>query len=147
MIPSITGKPPLMKQEYISVEMSQKFQLKEGEYYGEILNGQPHGQGTLKYNIGGSYVGNFLHGQKHGQGHMTYGENYSYQGEWQYNQRNGEGTLQLGPLLLQGIFKDDALWEGKMTLIHPGVGGENPIYYQKGKRVNSQPFSNHCSMQ
>jgi len=41
------------------------------EYVGDLLKGEPHGEGTLTMANGDVYEGHFQKGLRHGQGKMT----------------------------------------------------------------------------
>ena len=65
-------------------------------YFGEILNGQPHGEGEMTWADGRKYEGEWKRGKRHGTGKYTYsrestGDNYS--GDWLDDKRSGFGTL------------------------------------------------------
>jgi hypothetical protein len=63
-----------------------------GKYYGEVLNGKPHGYGELKYYDFHKYIGCFKNGKKDGWGEMrtTVG---SYIGEWENDKKHGYGVF------------------------------------------------------
>jgi len=71
-------------------------------YKGEILNDEPHGQGTLTLNNGDQYVGGFLNGKKHGQGTYTWKNGDQYEGEW----KNGDQY--------EGEWKNGKQWQIKL---------------------------------
>jgi hypothetical protein len=54
--------------------------LKEGTYHGEVLNGQPHGKGILKFNDGSVYEGTFENGTRTGYGKMIWPNGEVYEG-------------------------------------------------------------------
>ena len=63
-----------------------------GEYVGEITNGEPDGNGTLTLSNGEKYVGEWKNGKVHGQGTLTYLDGEKYEGEWKEGKENGKGT-------------------------------------------------------
>lgn len=72
-----------------------------GTYDGCVLNGKPHGEGTLYY--GGRdgldrYQGRWSDGRRHGTGTLYYAPGnpdnlVKYDGQWQLDQATGRGTL------------------------------------------------------
>jgi len=63
------------------------------EYQGDILNGEPHGFGRLRYAEGRSYKGQFRFGLFHGRGVQDLGNGGAFWGEFQDGKRHGKGTL------------------------------------------------------
>ncbi len=90
-------------------------------YVGEVIDGQPHGQGemvydhsssfrvyngtwqqgirsgtgTMKYANKNEYSGEWQEGQPNGKGKMKYADGFSYEGEWLNGKRHGQGILML----------------------------------------------------
>lgn len=56
----------------------------ESTYVGELKNGVPHGQGTLRYKTGSEYKGAWKNGNRHGQMTSTY-KNFKKIGIWENN--------------------------------------------------------------
>jgi len=81
--------------------MEQKVYPNGDVYLGQLLNGEPHGQGTMKYADKSVYDGEWEEDLKHGTGTMTYsfGKNYGkdvkdvYNGEFQNDEMHGIGTM------------------------------------------------------
>jgi len=72
-------------------------------YYGEWVDKQLNGWGTLIWYDGEKYVGNWLVSKRHGWGEMTYKNGDTYKGEWVDNDFSGwgvftseDGTMQEG---------------------------------------------------
>ena len=82
-------------------------QIRGRTYIGEVVNGQPHGQGTLTWPSGNNYVGGWKGGRRHGQGTFT--------------------TIN-GPIHI-GVWKSDEPWEGIRYL----ASGEIAATYSNGK--------------
>ena len=57
-------------------------QFSRGKYSGEVLAGEPEGQGTLLMNNGDKYEGSFSKGTFEGQGKYTWSEGKIYTGEF-----------------------------------------------------------------
>jgi hypothetical protein len=64
-----------------------------GVYEGTLLEGMPHGKGTLNYFNGDKYTGDFVNGHQHGSGTMKYSNNAEYIGEYVNGIQNGKGTF------------------------------------------------------
>ena len=75
-------------------------QLKIGKavYEGEVINGKPHGLGTLRYDGGDQYVGAFIDGKRSGLGVMIFcssrdkASHARYEGEWTADMMSGYGV-------------------------------------------------------
>jgi formylglycine-generating enzyme required for sulfatase activity len=62
-------------------------------YSGDILNGKPHGQGTVTFVDGKKYVGEFEYGKKHGHGTLTDLNGTIFVGEFKDDKANGQATI------------------------------------------------------
>ena len=87
------------------------------DYYGELLDGKPHGKGTIKWSNGYVYEGEVIDvkGQctRHGNGEMTwpssekYPKGMKYIGEWKNDKQEGVGKMIWhGIAEVVGDFKD-----------------------------------------
>jgi len=84
-----------------------------GRYKGEIKNGLPNGQGTVKTTLGEKYGGEWKDGNFDGQGTMFFPNGHKYVGEFRDGYRNGQGTFTYpdgGKYV--GEFKDNKPWNG-----------------------------------
>ena len=91
----------------------------EGNYTGEMKNGERHGKGTYIYyqkgdSIEKKYVGEWKNGERNGKGEYTeyrYGSSNGirYVGDWKNDERNGYGTETFGngKILYEGQWEDD----------------------------------------
>ncbi len=61
-------------------------------YVGELLFGDPHGQGTTRWRSGAAYDGGYRFGDRHGRGEMRYAGGGSYQGAWRDGRFEGRGV-------------------------------------------------------
>ena len=61
-------------------------------YFGEVLNGEKHGNGTFIDKNGDKYVGEWKNDKMHGRGVFS-NPNISYEGEMKNGQMNGQGIL------------------------------------------------------
>jgi hypothetical protein len=90
-------------------------------YTGKILNGKPHGQGSLIHTsesrAGNMYVGSFFNGLYHHSGTYTWGMDHLYKGEWDSGDRCGLGTMKYssGDVYV-GEWLDNK-WHGYVTLL------------------------------
>ena len=107
---SVTQKPePIKKPIESELEVSEpaainevikhsepevkQLELSENEsYYGEVLNGTPHGKGRFSYSNGNYYDGEWDEGKFHGKGTYYYANGDSFTGEWHMDKRQGVGT-------------------------------------------------------
>ena len=104
-----------------------------GEYVGEITNGEPdgngtltlsngekyvgvwkdgkeHGQGTFTWYDGRKYVGEWKNGKVHGQGEFTWSNGDKYEGEWKKGEKHGQGTV---------TFSGGGKWIGEFRRVKP----------------------------
>ncbi|MEN1760237.1 dynamin family protein [Anoxynatronum sibiricum] len=68
------------------------YEVRMGDYVGEILNGKPHGEGTWTNNEGRKYVGEWAEGKRHGRGTLTLADGDEYVGEYFEGKRHGQST-------------------------------------------------------
>ena len=60
----------------------QTIKSSNGIYKGEVVNGKPHGKGTLKFDTGNQYTGEFKNGKYDGKGTYTFNDGRKVSGEW-----------------------------------------------------------------
>jgi hypothetical protein len=112
----------------------QKQQTPEGNYHGELQNGQPHGHGQLIYNQGQvpfgehfdapkKYEGEFRNGQPHGVGELTFKNKDVYRGQVQSGVPAGQGQMTFGKN-----------WKGKSLEDLEGM----EIFPEKGDTVTGE---------
>lgn len=63
----------------------------EFDYKGGILNGKPHGYGSVKYKNGIKYTGNYKNGFRDGKGTLTWENGENYTGEFKNDFITGSG--------------------------------------------------------
>ena len=122
-----------------------------GEYVGEITNGEPDGNGTLTLSNGGKYVGEWKDGKEHGQGTFTWDDGRKYVGEWKNGKVHGqgeftwsngdkyEGEWKKGGKYSQGTvtFSGRGKWIGEFRRVKPwNITGYDKDGYITGKFVN-----------
>ena len=71
---------------------SSMIKYRGGSYAGDLLNGVPHGAGTLKASDGYIYSGEFKVGKFNGQGTQTWADGRKYVGQFKDDKRHGHGT-------------------------------------------------------
>lgn len=100
-------------------------------YYGEVIDGKPHGRGTIRWGESKQYAGNFVNGKRSGEG--KYINSYTdaetglehrivYTGTWSGDRMNGSGTWREtveapgGPVVSDairiGLFRNNQLNRG-----------------------------------
>ena len=122
----------------------QELNLLDGKYVGEVLNGQPHGNGKITYKPDDSkkrvsfegewnkgerikgriiwsdntwYEGELKNSYFHGYGIRLYKSGRKYVGNWDMGKRSGLGVLynEKGKVIYEGSFKNDE-YNGQGTL-------------------------------
>ena len=80
--------------QFPSLSIAEVLSLDDGSSYeGQVVDGVPHGYGTMSYSKGDEYVGEFQNGNIHGRGTMSYANGEQYVGEWKDNEITGRGTF------------------------------------------------------
>ena len=64
-----------------------------GVYEGDVVNGEPHGRGKMKYSWGDVYEGDWENGNKHGKGTYKWTDGRVYVGDWKDDLRSGKGVV------------------------------------------------------
>ncbi|NBC29208.1 MAG: hypothetical protein GVY29_04360 [Spirochaetes bacterium] len=110
----------------------------EGVYEGEIVDGLPHGSGTMTWDDGAEYRGQWQEGRPHGSGVHTWPNGSRYVGEWRNGRRHGVGKMEwANGTYYEGAWKKDlpngrgymewpdgSSYEGELVNGRPhGVGG------------------------
>ena len=54
------------------------------KYVGDVVNGVPHGEGTMTWSDGSKFIGHFKSGMFHGEGIMIYHDSAETVGEWKF---------------------------------------------------------------
>lgn len=78
-----------------NIKTGEGFYIKEGkfEYTGSFVNGEFHGNGSIRHTNGMKYQGQWFEGKMQGKGTLTTTEGDTYIGELNGGKFNGEGTL------------------------------------------------------
>lgn len=63
------------------------------EYTGDLVDGQYHGYGVLRWENGCVYFGEWKYGLQNGSGTMRWSDGSSYTGQWEAGSRNGKGVF------------------------------------------------------
>ena len=108
-----------------------------GNYYGQVQDGKPHGLGTLFHeNDRFVYEGNFVDGKIDGLGTMYYvedaGDTPFYEGEWKNDNPHGVGRKTHRDTIYEGQFKDGKM-HGRGTCKY---GEEHPQDVYEGEWKN-----------
>ena len=94
-------------------------------YVGEVMSGEPHGQGTLTFTDGRMYVGQYKDGKMDGNGTYTWTNGSKYEGEWKEGKQDGQGTLTLSSgNKYEGEFKDGKPWNGTLFVKNGNIFGK-----------------------
>lgn len=64
-----------------------------GEYVGQLSEGQQHGLGIMRYEAGHTYSGGFARGHRQGMGEYRWKNGNVYSGEWDDDKQNGMGEF------------------------------------------------------
>lgn len=97
-------------------------------YYGDFLNGDLDGSGTIEYRSGAKYIGQLADSNPHGFGTFTAPDDHSYVGQWSRGYPNGSGTLSYRGWRYQGQFLAGKV-HGRGTQIDPsGVVYDGEFY-------------------
>jgi len=89
-------------------DLISNIQFSRGKYSGEVLAGEPEGQGTLLMNNGDKYKGTFSGGVFEGQGMYTWADGTSYSGKFQSGKIVDTSDASKGENYL---LKKDSPWE------------------------------------
>ena len=66
----------------------------EGRYTGIMMDGLPHGEGTMHYSDGRSYFGEWRNGRWHGHGRAKFVNGDLYIGRYERDRRHGKGRYE-----------------------------------------------------
>jgi len=77
--------------------MTETIRYKNGEYEGDVVNGNPHGKGKVTYDFGSHgktvYEGDWVNGEYHGKGKLTYNNGTILEGDFVNGKLHGKGKL------------------------------------------------------
>lgn len=129
-IPVNLVKPLLKSNTAISLKEVKvtKIVYSDCVYEGDIVDGEPNGQGKMTWDDGTVYVGGFKDGYFDGQGTMTWSDGEKYVGGFKNGKRNGQGTYTFadGDKYVGG-FKDGK-FEGQGTYFYADGTSESGIW-------------------
>lgn len=88
-----------------------------GDYTGQLLNGVPHGRGSIRMYSGNTYTGTFSHGKMNGDGKFTFVDGTTYNGQFLNGKYHGQGVLTYpdGEMYI-GLFRNGEM-SGKGTYV------------------------------
>lgn len=109
-------------------------------FNGEFVKGNPHGKCTLTFSAvkqpilaNAKYVGDWINGKKNGYGVEVYGSGDIYEGDWLENERSGHGVEKH---ITGDVFDGDWLNNDKVKGTY--ISGDKSIVYT-GEFKNHQP--------
>lgn len=131
---------PIVKK-YLTPTLG-KYRFDDGEYEGDLLGGQPNGQGRTTLDNGDYYSGGYLHGKKnavgiyrwrngdvyegdhldgqeHGKGLYKYADGDIYVGDYYRGKRHGFGILKLKSGTTEYGHFSDGHYNGKCIMVSP----------------------------
>lgn len=110
-------------------------------YFGDVVDGQPHGKGVSTNYCGEIYQGEYLKGKKHGNGILISANNQSYRGLWQDGLRHDEGILTSSDqkIVAEVIYEQDKLKEVKSVSITDSLGSHKFEFKSSGECVYISP--------
>jgi len=122
-----------------SASSTQSVLLPNGRrYVGEMLDGKPHGHGTMTVDEHNKYVGDFVEGRIEGHGKLYLPDGSVYEGEFKNNKINGYGTIvNKEGARYEGEWKDGKM-NGKGTFTYPD-GSQKSGYFEMGKYIGKEP--------
>lgn len=103
----------LASVETSSTGTNGRVEMDRGVYTGNLLNGNPDGKGSFKFNTGESYEGDWKNSEMDGKGKLVYPDYGTYTGEFAAGKRNGLGTFQ---------FKNGDIFKGEWSGDKPNKG-------------------------
>mmetsp|Transcript_43447 Transcript_43447/g.104972 ORF Transcript_43447/g.104972 Transcript_43447/m.104972 type:complete len:419 (+) Transcript_43447:54-1310(+) len=85
-------------------------------FTGPVLDGKPHGSGTMTFSKGRYIIGNWVQGALSGKGTAWYPQNGSFNGTFFLNKRVGHGVRHYeDKSKFVGLYSDDKKLQGKYT--------------------------------
>jgi hypothetical protein len=92
--PAASAKPTVPSLPVVAAE--RKMKLAQGLYEGDVLDGVPHGRGTLTFYPGmqyKKYEGEWRKNEAHGRGVLRYTNGDTFEGQWQEGLLHGHVVL------------------------------------------------------
>lgn len=108
----------------------QTLSLPEGQYVGDVLDGKPHGRGTLTYHPGRQekkYEGEWQAGKIHGRGIFKWTSGARYEGEFKESWKEGEGIY---------FYDDGGKYQG--SYIRNNRHGNGTMTYADGNKYSGE---------
>ena len=93
------------------------------QYFGEILNGKPHGNGKLLYLNQDEYIGGFKKGLFHGKGVFNYRNGDQLEAQFKAGFANGQGKL---------TYTEGGYYKGEFKDGY--FNGQGTLYYRNGTK-------------
>ena len=96
----------------------------DGNYIGNVLNGEREGEGIMFYNNGESFVGHWKNDLQDGKGIYYYKNGDKYDGDWTNGKKEGKG--------IYSCYHNKNIYEGDWK--NDKREGRGIIYYKNGDR-------------
>ena len=123
------------------------------KYTGKWRDGNPHGQGKIKYKDGSHYKGEWRDGQPHGEGRKFNARDKStYEGEWEYGVAAGRGIKTIDGNKFSGLWVRNELLKGEVVYQNGNKykghlkcskpNGPGSMYWQDTKQYYEGDFFN-----
>jgi predicted Zn finger-like uncharacterized protein len=116
-----------VEQSYGGVKNERTILPDRSEYIGPLVDGRPHGNGTIIYPEGAKYEGQLVNGKFEGTGTLTLTNGMSYTGRFKAGQRHGQGIL---------TFPDGSVYAG--SFVNGEVEGEGVLTSPDGAKYSSR---------
>lgn len=119
--------PMMAMAQWSEVEMPNKqyhgtLTIGQDRYEGDILNGKPHGNGTMYYANGQKYVGKWAYGRRNGRGTLYYHPDVDYaytEADWANDVYEGyRKDVAKNGLIVEGNCKNGE-WDGEVIWYWP----------------------------
>lgn len=110
-----------------------------GKYRGQVVNGNPHGDGTFSRPDGTWYTGEWINGQREGRGIENFSESNRYNGQWFQDLYHGDGVLYMPGRQYSGTWRNGIrTGKGQLTEVITGTQTFEVEYDDHGNEIQRQ---------
>lgn len=91
-----SSSPPSSSPPIVEATVQTTLTFPDGQYVGDVRDGQPHGRGTMQYYPAlerRRYEGEWQEGEFHGRGLLIYSDGRRYEGQWENGLFHGQGVF------------------------------------------------------